>query len=84
MMTHTEAVTPSLTGGMALFTLIGYIVVYSLVFSAGAYYLMRVLYLGLEEPDHEEPDTDRPARPLSAAHVSFEYNSDTADHKGGH
>jgi cytochrome d ubiquinol oxidase subunit I len=43
-----------------------------------------VLYVGLEEPDHEEPDTDRPARPLSAAHVSFEYNSDTADHKGGH
>jgi cytochrome d ubiquinol oxidase subunit I len=84
LMTHAEAVTPSLTGGMALFSLIGYVVVYSLVFSAGVYYLMRVLYVGLEEPDHEEPDTDRPARPLSAAHVSFEYHSDDADHKGGH
>ncbi|MBE0484877.1 cytochrome ubiquinol oxidase subunit I [Marinobacter sp.] len=71
MMSHAEAVTPSLTGGMALFTLIGYVVVYSLVFSAGVYYLMRVLYVGLEDNDEENED-DRPARPLSAAHVPFE------------
>jgi len=43
MMTHAEGLTPSLTGGMALFTLIGYVVVYAVVFSAGLYYLMRVL-----------------------------------------
>lgn len=72
MMTHAESVTPSLTGGMALFTLIGYVVVYSLVFSAGVYYLMRVLYVGLEDEDHQENASDRPARPLSAAHVPFE------------
>lgn len=75
MMSQAEAVTPSLTGGMALFTLIGYVVVYSLVFSAGVYYLMRVLYVGLEDDsDEEEPweQTERPKRPLSASHVPFE------------
>ncbi len=77
MMTQAEAVTPSLTGAMALFTLIGYMVVYAAVFSAGLYYLMRVLYVGMEE--HEEDyDSDRPARPLSAAHVPFEYGDDNA------
>ena len=75
MMTQAESVTPSLTGGMALFTLIGYIVVYALVFSAGVYYLMRVLYVGLEDADDEEHASDRPARPLSAAHVPFEIES---------
>ncbi|OEY67616.1 cytochrome ubiquinol oxidase subunit I [Marinobacter sp. X15-166B] len=71
LMTHAEGVTPSLTGAMALFTLIGYILVYALVFSAGLYYLMRVLYVGLEDR-HEELESDRPMRPLSAAHVPFE------------
>ena len=73
LMSHAEAITPSLTGGMALFTLIGYVVVYSLVFAAGVYYLMRVLYVGLEDPHGEDVvDHDRPSRPLSAAHVPFE------------
>ncbi|MEX2475616.1 cytochrome ubiquinol oxidase subunit I [Marinobacter sp.] len=72
-MTHAEGVTPSLTGGMALFTLIGYIVVYGMVFSAGVYYLLRVLYVGLEDT-HEEDDheAERPKRPFSATHVPFE------------
>ncbi|MDX1802427.1 MAG: cytochrome ubiquinol oxidase subunit I, partial [Marinobacter sp.] len=76
LMTQAEAVTPSLTGGMALFTLIGYMVVYAAVFSAGLYYLMRVLYVGMEEREDEEYESDRPARPLSAAHVPFEIGSD--------
>jgi len=91
IMTHAESVTPSLTGGMALFTLIGYVLVYALVFSAGVYYLMRVLYEGLEAHlTDDENHADRPARPLSAAHVSLEVGSDrhrkpNADitHKGG-
>ncbi|MDC0664318.1 cytochrome ubiquinol oxidase subunit I [Marinobacter sp. SS21] len=79
LMSQAESVTPSLTGGMALFTLIGYIVVYALVFTAGVYYLMRVLYVGLEDPDIDDiDDHDRPARPLSAAHVPFEIE------QGGH
>jgi cytochrome d ubiquinol oxidase subunit I len=91
MMNQAEALTPSLTGGMALFTLIGYIVVYGLVFSAGVYYLLRVLYVGLEDSDEGEHESDRPARPLSAAHVPFEIESGSgaisharpADNKGG-
>lgn len=78
IMRHSESVTPSLTGGMALFTLIGYVVVYALVFASGVYYLMRVLYVGLENDDEDETDSaERPARPMSAAHVPFEY-----DHHG--
>jgi len=80
MMSHAEAVTPSLTGGMALFTLIGYIVVYALVFSAGVYYLMRVLYAGPDDARNmEELDTDRPKRPLSAAHVPLELHANGDD-----
>lgn len=79
LMTHEQGVTPSLTGGMALFSLIGYIVVYALVFSAGIYYLLRVLYVGLEnEHSDEESDDDRPMRPLSATHVPFEYTGSEA------
>ena len=73
-MTYSEGVTPSLTGGMALFTLIGYILVYALVFAAGVYYLLQVFRAGLEgqesESDHEE--VERAKRPLSAAHVPLE------------
>ncbi len=87
-MSHSEAVTPSLTGGMALFSLIGYMVVYALVFSAGVYYLMRVLYVGMEDSSvDEEHESDRPKRPFSATHVPFEID-DNGSHKplnqGGH
>jgi cytochrome d ubiquinol oxidase subunit I len=78
VMTHAQGLTPSLTGGMALFTLIGYIVVYAMVFSAGLYYLFRVLQAGLEE-DLSAEDThevERASRPLSATHVRLE--------QGGH
>ena len=73
VMTHAQGVTPSLTGGMALFTLIGYILVYAVIFSAGIYYLMRMFQAGLESLDTDHPvDSDHAKRPLSAAHVPFE------------
>lgn len=72
IMTQAEAVTPSLTGGMALFTLIGYIVVYAMVFTAGVYYLFRVLQMGVEDEEPVDEEHDRAMRPLSAAHVTFE------------
>ncbi len=75
MMTHAEGLTPSLTGGMALFTLLGYITVYAMIFSAGLYYLMRVLQDGLEvDALHGEEDDEvhRPSRPLSGSDVSLE------------
>jgi cytochrome d ubiquinol oxidase subunit I len=74
LMTHAEGVTPSLTGPMALFTLIGYIVVYAMIFSAGLYYLMRVLQDGLEIKKHADDvdEVHRPARPLSGSDVAFD------------
>jgi len=76
-MTHAEGLTPSLTGGMALFTLIGYIVVYALVFSSGIYYLLKVFRGGLEKANapHEMDEIERPSRPFSAAHVAIDGDS---------
>jgi cytochrome d ubiquinol oxidase subunit I len=73
-MTHAEGLTPSLTGGMALFSLIGYITVYALVFSAGIYYLLKVFKGGLEKANapHEMDEIERPARPFSAGHVAID------------
>lgn len=74
LVTHAEGVTPSLTGPMALFTLLGYILVYAMIFSAGLYYLMRVLQDGLEINKHADDvdEVHRPARPLSGSDVSLE------------
>ncbi|WP_083004207.1 cytochrome ubiquinol oxidase subunit I [Halomonas sp. GT] len=73
VMTHAEGLTPSLTGGMALFTLIGYIAVYSVVFLTGIYYLTRVVRNGMKETQAEvEGEVERPKRPLSAAHTPFD------------
>ena len=53
-MTQAEALTPSLTGGMALFTLIGYMAVYAAVFFwSGIYYLLRVVRQGMLPHDQE-------------------------------
>ncbi|MCC5854934.1 MAG: cytochrome ubiquinol oxidase subunit I [Idiomarina sp.] len=79
-MTHAEGLTPSLTGGMALFTLIGYVMVYAVVFAAGLYYLMRVLQTGaptLEDIGHED-QKQRPKRPLSGATASWEQEESKA------
>ncbi|WFM73072.1 cytochrome ubiquinol oxidase subunit I [Halomonas sp. CKK8] len=72
MMTHAEGLTPSLTGGMALFTLVGYIAVYAVVFWAGVYYLTRVVRQGMLPEAPHDHEVERPKRPLSAAHVPFE------------
>ncbi|MEA2117779.1 cytochrome ubiquinol oxidase subunit I [Halovibrio sp. HP20-50] len=73
VMSHAEGLTPSLSGGMALFTLLGYIAVYSVVFYAGIYYLTRVVRNGmLPAPDEVAGEVERPKRPLSAAHTPFD------------
>lgn len=72
LMSHADGLTPSLSGGMALFTLLGYMAVYGVVFFCGVYYLTRVVRQGmLPEPAHDD-EVERPKRPLSAAHVPFE------------
>lgn len=75
VMTHAEGLTPSLTGGMALFSLIGYMAVYAVVFIVGIYYLTRVINNGmLPEPDETHGEVERAKRPLSAAHTPFDDN----------
>ena len=73
MMRISDALTPSLTGAMALATLVGYIAVYSVVFGAGSYYLRRVIVDGLDPIEHytDSPGA-RPKRPLSALGTQFE------------
>lgn len=64
-----DAVTPFLTSGDVIASLLAYVTVYSLVFGAGAYYLVRLVRRGFPaavEP-HEPKLAERPARPLSAA-----------------
>lgn len=64
-----DAVTPTLTGGDVLISLLCYIAVYIAIFGAGVYYLARLVRRGLPElrsRDELRPE-ERPARPLSAA-----------------
>jgi cytochrome d ubiquinol oxidase subunit I len=85
LMTHAQGLTPSLTGGMALFTLLGYMLVYGMIFSAGLYYLMRVLQDGLEINEHaaDASEIHRPARPLSGSNVSFDTKGRVIEVEGG-
>ena len=79
MMTHAEGVTPSLTGPMALFTLVGYVLVYAVVFYAGIYYLTRVVRNGMLPKEEHETAGDnfrRPMRPLSATETPFDDDVD--------
>ncbi|MFO7858872.1 MAG: cytochrome ubiquinol oxidase subunit I, partial [Ectothiorhodospiraceae bacterium] len=62
-----EGLTPSITGGMALFSLIGFIVVYAVIFTAGLYYLLRIIQAGPEASEATvDEDEGRPKRPFSA------------------
>ncbi|WNK19960.1 cytochrome ubiquinol oxidase subunit I [Halomonas piscis] len=73
VMTHAEGLTPSLTGAMALFSLIGYMAVYAVVFLVGIYYLTRVVKNGmLPDPDEVDDGMGSAKRPFSAAHTPFD------------
>jgi cytochrome d ubiquinol oxidase subunit I len=67
MMTAAEGLTPSLQGWMALLTLIGYAAVYAVVFTAGIYYLTKIVNNGIAEIEPAGSDSGRPKRPFSAA-----------------
>jgi cytochrome d ubiquinol oxidase subunit I len=64
-----DAVTPTLTGGDVLVSLVVYVVVYCTVFGAGLYYLVRLVQRGPPEDvaGHDLRPEERAARPLSAA-----------------
>jgi cytochrome d ubiquinol oxidase subunit I len=72
-----EGVTPALTGAAALVSLITFLVVYALIFTAGTYYIVRLLQIGPRPPSHYlEPQAarsaGRPMRPMSKTVESFE------------
>ncbi len=67
LMRTSEALTPSLSGWMALTSLIGYILVYAVVFGAGLYYLRRIVAAGPDPLTARGPESSaRAKRPWSA------------------
>jgi cytochrome d ubiquinol oxidase subunit I len=61
-----DAITPSLTGGEVLFSLIGYIAVYVVIYAFGLTYIYRVLRAGpTSEP--ESVSALQPGRPIAVA-----------------
>lgn len=71
-----DGVTPALTGAAALVSLVTFLVVYALIFTAGTYYIVRLLQLGPKPPSHYlEPQAaqtaGRPMRPMSKTVESF-------------
>jgi cytochrome bd ubiquinol oxidase subunit I len=72
-----EGLTPSLTGGAALASLITFLVVYALIFTAGTYYIVRLLQLGPKPPSHylaplAEREAGHPKRPMSKPDEALE------------
>jgi cytochrome d ubiquinol oxidase subunit I len=68
-----DAVTPLLPAGSVATTLLLFIVAYAIVFTAGAYYMLRLVQRGPEAPPS---DGDHPAktgrRPLSMPDTAVE------------
>jgi cytochrome bd ubiquinol oxidase subunit I len=58
-----DAVTPSLTTGDVMFSLLGYIAVYSIIYAFGLYYIYRLLRDG----PAQEPEAVSPQRPMALA-----------------
>jgi cytochrome bd ubiquinol oxidase subunit I len=71
LMRTVDAVTPSLNGSAVLISLVAYGLVYALIFSAGTFYIYRLLRAGLDDPQGRAPadadDSLTPSRPLGAA-----------------
>lgn len=62
-----DAVTPFLTAGDVVLSLILYVIVYAIIFGTGFYYLVRLVRRGLPEELPAPRIDQRPARPISAA-----------------
>jgi cytochrome bd ubiquinol oxidase subunit I len=58
-----DAVTPSLTSGTVLFSLLAYIAVYAVIYAFGLYYIYRILRQGPAEEAEPVP----PTRPMALA-----------------
>jgi len=66
MLRTEDAITPSLSGGQVLFSLIAYVAVYAVIYSFGLTYIYRLLRVGpASEP--ESVTQLQPGRPLAVA-----------------
>lgn len=65
IMTAAESLTPSLEGWMVLLTLVGYMSIYAVVFTAGIWFLYKIIKQGIPESTQLQLMTGRPKRPLS-------------------
>ena len=66
----TDALTPSLSGGDVLMTLIGYVSVYAVIYGFGFYYIFRLVGGGLNETETETEESVHGGtgmRPMAAA-----------------
>jgi cytochrome bd ubiquinol oxidase subunit I len=70
VMRTADATSPAITGGGVLASLLGYITVYAIIFTAGVYYILRLVQRGPEEA--QTAPQGRAARPLSGAQQPFE------------
>jgi cytochrome d ubiquinol oxidase subunit I len=61
-----DAITPSLSGGEVLFSLIGYVAVYSVIYAFGLTYIYRVLRAG-PATESESASALPPGRPMAVA-----------------
>ncbi len=77
IMRTSDGITPSLTGGMALFSLIGFVLVYAVIFTAGLYYLVRIFQAGPEAIDAAGTEGGHAKRPFSAVETGFEGGTTT-------
>jgi cytochrome d ubiquinol oxidase subunit I len=72
-----EGVTPALTFGAALTSLTAFAVAYAVIYTAGTYYLFRLLTIGPKTPHDEvspeaEHEARRPKRPMSLPEEGLE------------
>ena len=64
VMRTAHSVTPSLTGSDVLISLIGYMVVYCIMFPAGLWMVMRIVRAGVVKDGHGPVEGGRPAAPV--------------------
>jgi cytochrome d ubiquinol oxidase subunit I len=68
-----EATSPAVTGGSVAASLVGFFLVYAVIFGWGTYYLLKLIRQGPEAPEVEEQTVFKsPARPLSLPDEAIE------------
>lgn len=69
LMRTADAVSPAVTAGNVLTSLVAFFAAYAVIFSAGSFYIIRLVWKGPPPPDRPAPhdDTEGLIRPMSAA-----------------